>query len=221
VGAAPKGLTRTDIIKKTLRIAAAMLFAGGVFLGLNAGYFAIEARYRLKGVEPASEPATEQVTPDGVALEAGESELGPDELRIASVGIDVPVVYEETIDEKRFQEDLMLGVVHFPLTALPGETGNAYVFGHSSDFLWHHNPYAHAFTLLPHVKVGDVVEITDHAGKPFRYVVTETFIVAPGDTRVLDQGDGSESLLTLQTSYPFGTALSRFIVRARLMLESP
>jgi len=202
------------------RVVAAAVVAGGVFLVLNAGYVAIETRYALRGAEPTGHAASEPVPMSSTADIPAPQALGPDELRIASVGIRVPVVYAPVKDETQFQEALQRGVVHYPKTAEPGEPGNAYVFGHSSDFLWRHNPYAHAFTLLPHVAAGDVIELSDHAGRTFLYEVTETFIVSPTDTRVLDQGDGSASLITLQTSYPFGTALARFIVRGRLVIES-
>ena len=56
-----------------------------------------------------------------------------------------------------------------------------------------------------------VREITDDEGKVYRYTITETRVVSPQDTAVLDQGDKKEKKITLQTSYPVGTALKRFL----------
>ena len=142
--------------------------------------------------------------------------LGPDELRIRVIDVRAPIVYIGDTEEATFIDALHHGVVHYPETALPGEPGNVFIFGHSSDWIGVDDPYRNVFALLPHLAVGDEIEITDAAGEVFVYIVTKTFIVSPTDLRVLDQGDGNQSLLTLQTSYPFGTALARYIVRAEL-----
>jgi sortase A len=138
-------------------------------------------------------------------------------LWIPSLGIEAPVVEPASADERAYQEALRDGVVHFPGTAAPGEPGNVYLFGHSSDYVWAKGRFKTVFALLTSIEAGDLVTLSDAAGRPFRYRVTGTKVVAPDDLSVLDQGDGSRRLLTLQTSYPLGTALRRFIVLAELV----
>jgi len=199
------------------RLAVVGILGLAAFIALNAGYFIRELDFQIArlGASLTGSSVIELKTDPVVTVDAP---LGPNELRIASVGIRSPIIDVPIINEERFQDALMHGVVHYPQTARIGQPGNAFIFGHSSDFSWRASPYRHIFSLLPHVVAGDVIEVTDEQGTVYQYRVTETFIVSPTDTRVLDQGDGSQSLLTLQTSYPFGTALARYIVRAELVL---
>ncbi len=137
-------------------------------------------------------------------------------LAIPRLGIDAPIVESAARSEEAFQRALQNGVVHFPDTALPGQPGNAYFFGHSSDYLWSAGAYKTVFAKLPSVRIGDEIEVTDASGTPYLYIVTGTKIVTPKDLSVLSQGDGVKKILTLQTSYPVGTAFKRFIVIAEL-----
>ncbi|MDD5606165.1 MAG: sortase [Patescibacteria group bacterium] len=147
---------------------------------------------------------------------AGELEE-PNRIRVASLDIEAPLIYIDEVGEGPFQEALAQGVVHYPGTALPGQTGNAFYFGHSSDFAYKPGEYKTVFALLPQVAVGDVVEVSDARGRVYSYEIYNTMVVSPTQIEVLGQGDGNERLLTLQTSYPVGTAFKRFIVQAKLI----
>jgi sortase A len=146
--------------------------------------------------------------------------LGPtfpaDWLSVPSLGISVPVIYIEEKNESAYQAALEKGVVHYPGTALPGKAGNVYIFGHSSDFVWSAGSYKTIFARLPDIRVGSEILITNSQGDEFTYLVTGTKVVSPKDLSVLDQNNFERQLLTLQTSYPLGTALQRYIVVAEL-----
>jgi sortase (surface protein transpeptidase) len=58
--------------------------------------------------------------------------------------------------------------------------------------------------------------VADQNGFLYTYVVTDHFVANKDDVQLLDQGNYQKKLLTLQTSYPIGTALKRYIVRAEL-----
>ena len=141
----------------------------------------------------------------------------PDRLVIPSLGIEAPLVYPEETDEISLQIALTEGVVHYPGTALPGDFGNAFYFGHSSDFPTKPGNYKTVFALLPEIKIGDAINITDRVGRLFVYEVIDKQIANPNQTEFLSQGDRNEQLLTLQTSWPVGTALKRYIVRAKAL----
>lgn len=145
-----------------------------------------------------------------------EVKAEPNHLEIADLNISAPLIYAEGKLEQDFQAALQNGVVHYPGTAKPGQFGNAYYFGHSSDYPWSKGNYKTVFALLTKIKIGTRIVITDEAGHPLTYLVTGTQIVAPSDLSVLDQHENKQQLLTLQTSYPIGTALKRFIVTAKL-----
>src|SRR5438093_1507422 len=78
----------------------------------------------------------------------------PNLLEISSLGIKAPVVYVDQANETAFQAALKDGVVHYPGTALPGQPGNVYIFGHSSDYFWSNGHYKTIFASLPQIKKG-------------------------------------------------------------------
>ena len=116
--------------------------------------------------------------------------------------------------EGQIHDALTSGVVHFPGTAEPGEKGNAFLTGHSSNVFWEQSAYNTVFALLPKISVGDEILIT-YNQTDYRYLVTEKKEVSPKDVSVLKQGDSKN--LTLVTCTPVGTALRRLIVTASLV----
>ncbi|MFH1712348.1 MAG: class E sortase [Patescibacteria group bacterium] len=153
-------------------------------------------------------------------IEESKITLEPNELFIPSLDIRAPIVFIDEKNETVFQLATREGVVHYPDTALVGEVGNAYIFGHSSDLAWVKNPYRNIFALLPEIKTDACIFTTDDRGKIYSYQVEETYIVSPKDLRVLDQETNGEAILTVQTSYPLGTALARYIVKSKLSDEA-
>jgi sortase A len=142
--------------------------------------------------------------------------MGPNTLSIPSLGITAPIVYATSTHESELQNLLQDGVVHYAGTAEPGMAGNCYLFGHSSDYVWSKGNYKTIFATLPNIKLGSEIIVSNKFGKAYRYRVHETIIVDPNDLSVLAQDKGLINALTLQTSYPLGTALKRFIVIAQL-----
>lgn len=140
----------------------------------------------------------------------------PNTIYIESLGIKAPLIYTDETEERKFQEALALGVVHYPNTAEVGERGNAFFFGHSSDFPTKPGNYKTVFALLPHIQMGQEIVVTDAKGVVYRYEAVSTHVVKPTDTQWLQQGDRSEAIITLQTSYPVGTAINRFLVIGKL-----
>ena len=187
------------------RLAVSLGLALVVFLLLNNSYVWQNVRFYFQKPAPTQQgPASTQVQAEA------------DHLWIDSLGISVPLKYVDEVSENVFQEALRDGVVHYPGTALPGQVGNAYYFGHSSDYLWSKGRYKTVFALLPRIESGAEIKITDHAGQLFTYTVVETKVVAPDDLSVLNQGDGQNKSLSIQTSYPVGTALRRSVAVAEL-----
>jgi LPXTG-site transpeptidase (sortase) family protein len=140
--------------------------------------------------------------------------LAPNQIAISDLAIHAPILYPAKNSSGDYEAFLKLGVVHFPGTALPGAVGNCYIFGHSSDYIWVKGNYKTVFAPLTQIAIGDTISVSNAAGQTFNYTVTKTFITSPNDLSVLSQQTNTKKLLTLQTSYPLGTALERFIVQA-------
>jgi sortase A len=143
----------------------------------------------------------------------------PNWLWIQSLNISAPVIEPAGKTEDDFQVALRSGTVHYPGTAYPGQKGNVYIFGHSSDFAFTPGNFKTVFALLPRIEIGAQIKLTDEEGIIYYYKVTDKFVVDANRTDVLDQ-DTSKSILTLQTSYPIGTALRRYIVIAELQTSN-
>lgn len=113
-------------------------------------------------------------------------------------------------------EDLKKSLIHYGGTSLPGEFGNAVIFGHSvlPQFF---NPknYLTIFSTLPELEKGDEI-LVNFDGIQYRFQVYKMIEVDPEDLVVLEQRyDGS--YLTLVTCVPPGTYWKRLAVRARLV----
>jgi LPXTG-site transpeptidase (sortase) family protein len=187
--------------KKILLILALILIIG---LVINFSFFWQNVKYSFVKPQPV------------LTTEDQSKRIDPDTLIINSLGLKLPVVSSEEKTEEAYQRALQRGVVHFPDTAKAGAFGNVYIFGHSSDYTWARGDYKTAFALLPRIAIGAEIILSDNRGNPHIYKVVETKVVDPDDLSVLDQRQYKKRLLTLQTSYPIGTALRRFIVVAEL-----
>jgi len=141
----------------------------------------------------------------------------PNTLTIPALQITAPIVYITEATEPVFQKALQSGVVHYPGTAKPGEGGNCYIFGHSSDYIWSRGNFKTVLALLPQIEIGDEVVVSNTSGEQFTYTVTKSFVASPKDVQLLDQGDRTKKILTVQTSYPLGTALKRWIVVGEIL----
>ncbi len=115
-------------------------------------------------------------------------------------------------------EDLSKNLVQYPGTALPGQNGNAVIFGHSILPIFY-NPknYMAIFSTLPTLKNGDEIFIK-YDGVSFTYKVEEVFEIYPSDIQILEQNH-SDSFITLVTCTPPGDPRNpkRLIVKARVV----
>lgn len=134
--------------------------------------------------------------------------------------VDISVTKSFDFDhmENIFMQELEKGVVRYPGSATPGERGNTFIFGHSSNYPWMKGGYNDVFALLDNVEFGDQI-IVFYNQKKFVYTVREKKIVRPGDVKALER-DPEARELSLMTCWPIGTTLKRMLVFAELT-ESP
>jgi len=130
---------------------------------------------------------------------------------IEKIGVEVPIVWDVPNIPADTESNLKNGVIHLRSTAKPGEKGNIFITGHSSDYFWSTGKYKEAFVLLDKLVVGDKIYINFN-DVIYGYNVIDKNIVKPDDLSVLEQGD--DKILSLATCTPVGTALNRLIVVA-------
>lgn len=152
-------------------------------------------------------------------------EIYPSDMRIVipRINQNVPVVgvkNENLIARKwdnlegDIQQSLRNGVIHYPGTALPGDSGNVVLTGHSSYYAWDPGRFKDVFALLHSVKKADKIVIYFNQ-KKFVYEVFDIKVALPKDVDVLAQTSGEQ--LTLITCTPIGTNLKRLVVSAKLV----
>lgn len=171
---------------------------GWVFVAWEqAAFFQLYARTELQRLmNETKAPASGQFPRKPASLRLDESLVG----LLAIPRLSLSVIAVEGDDAHA----LRIAAGHLPDTPLPWQDGNAAFAGHRDTF----------FHALSELRVGDDIEITARQGQ-FRYRVTRTLIVNPGDLSILQPHDGTA--LTLITCYPFsyiGNAPQRFVVQA-------
>lgn len=160
------------------------------------------------GEDPDPEPGTSE---DLVELpsDVEEPEDSFDMSKLQPLGVlTIPrIKLEVVMVEGITPADLRFSVGHFPGTGLPGDKGNFALAGHrtfvSGQF----------FRRLDELVVGDRMEV-DYGGKTYVYRVTESLVVKPQDTWVLDPS--SEATITLVTCTPPRSTSHRLIIRGIL-----
>src|SRR3989344_2296122 len=126
---------------------------------------------------------------------------------IAPVFVDTDP-YEPT----KYLPILKKGVAHAQGTSYPGESGNTYLFAHSTDSFYNVGKYNAVFYLLGKLNKDDEIFVY-YKGEKIKYLVDSVKVVEPEDIKYLGTiSDGNT--LTLQTCYPPGTTLKRLIVVA-------
>lgn len=112
--------------------------------------------------------------------------------------------------------DLNNALIHYGGTALPGEVGNAAIFGHSvlPQFF---NPknYKTIFSTLPTIEVGNDIFL-NYDQVTYRYRVENLVVKGPEDISMLDQPIDN-AYITLVTCVPPGTYWQRLHVKAKLV----
>ncbi|MBU1039164.1 sortase [Patescibacteria group bacterium] len=195
---------------------------------------------RVYGTDPKNPDTDSDGYPDGLEIKNHYNPLGPgrlatfkiavqDEIKpvqqelasnmlfIPSLNIKVPINFPESANEKAYQQALLNGVALHPNTAKIGELGNPFIFGHSSDYSWSKGKYKTIFVKLSNIKDGTDIFASNSGGQVYNYRVVNQFIAESTDIHLLDQYGYSKKLLTLQTSYPVGTAKQRYIVIAEMV----
>lgn len=113
-------------------------------------------------------------------------------------------------------DDLGKSLIHYGGTGLPGEYGNAVIFGHSvlPQFFDPKN-YKTIFSTLPTLVIGDDIFIT-YDSVTYKYKVYDMIVRDPTDLGALEQ-QYDDSYITLITCVPPGTYWKRLNVKARLV----
>ena len=116
---------------------------------------------------------------------------------------------EGIIVEGTGDEEIKHNIGHFQGTSMPGEEGNFAIAGHSSTI------YNNVFNNIHKINIGDEMIVTALNGE-FIYKVSESFVVEPEDTTVLNSFVGRKEI-TIVTCTNGGK--DRLIIKGNLVEE--
>lgn len=139
-------------------------------------------------------------------------------LSIPILEVSAPIIWQVPNREDKVAEELEKGLIQIEGTSLPGETGNVFITGHSSNYPWAKGDYKNVFALLGKLVVGDVI-LAKYKNVNYIYKVSEIKVVEPTEISVLKQTQ--DSRLTLMTCTPVGTSLRRLIVTSTQLFPDP
>jgi len=126
---------------------------------------------------------------------------------------------EVETNSRSLSPDERLG--HYPGSALPGEVGNTFIYGHSVlPIFFDPKDYRTIFSTLDRLEEGDEI-IVEFGGKFLKYVVEKLIVLNPEDVKPLEPVAPAflrQSYLTLMTCVPPGIQTKRLLVQARLIL---
>lgn len=153
------------------------------------------------------------------ALAAAIATAVPAGIIAPAAGISAPIVFPEETGLAVLNDALMRGVVHYPGSAMPGEKGTVFLFGHSTGLAAVRNRNFEAFNRLPELAAGDVIRLA-YAGREHWYRVRSVELKLT-DAAAVDLAPASERLLVLTTCNVFGGKDDRFIVTAEFVGSYP
>jgi len=135
-------------------------------------------------------------------------------LTIDKLGIEKALV--ET-NAKDLNPDDALG--HYPGSALPGEVGNSFIFGHSVlPMFYSPKNYKAIFSTIDRLNAGDQILIS-YNNVDYKFFVEDHQLAKPVDVNPLAEYKPrylNESTITLMTCYPAGSKAMRYMVRGIL-----
>jgi len=134
-----------------------------------------------------------------------------DSIEISKLNITAPLVFIKNNELTTFDNGLDRGVVHFPDSVLPGESGQIIILGHSAPANWIAKNYENIFSEINELKKGDKVNIF-YNHKKYIYNIKEQIVLDKGqNVPVLE---GYDKQLALVTCWPPGKNIRRMAVLA-------
>jgi LPXTG-site transpeptidase (sortase) family protein len=137
-------------------------------------------------------------------------------LEIPKIAISVPIVFSVSSNKDLIMKDLNAGVVYYPGSVYPGETGQIIILGHSAPPGWPKIKHDWVFTNIDKLVAGDIIYI-DLNNKQYTYKVIKTTIIKKGAEVPQDDMAINNNVLTLISCWPPGKDYQRITVQAKLL----
>lgn len=151
-----------------------------------------------------------------VASATDDSDSRPVRIVIDAIDLDTSIETPASTAIDVLDEALLRGVVHYPASADLDDSGNVFLFGHSSGFRVVQNQAFKAFNDLKDLKENDLIRVQSSSREYVYRVVAVSLVSA--DEEYIDLSRTGRTL-TLATCNVFGAKEERYVVRAELVGE--
>jgi len=218
-----KSNTKTPLFKGVIFVISFLVISVFVFIIMNFTTlrqnltFWYNNEYKITPLNPEAEVLA-AINPITIRNESQLPEINNNSLSLPIIDVKAPISWEVANNPTDVANGLSKGLIQIKGTALPGEIGNVFITGHSSNYPWAKGNYNNVFAILNKVVIGDMVQLR-YQDISYLYKVREIKTVEATDTSVLNSK--KESVLTLMTCTPVGTSLRRLIVVADQTYPSP
>lgn len=209
---------------RTMLIWGLICFVGLMLFNFQSIYDRIKWTYYVEYLnqklpeKPRQEEPKAVKTDDSVNLPTvlpKFAEVDNNTLTISKISINAPITWD--VEPDLILDKLTQGVVHYKGTKHPGEGGNSFIVGHSSNYFWINSDYNSVFALLDKLENGDRIEVS-YKNKKYFYDVVDKRVV--GQDQVEYLSNTPKETLTLMTCWPVGTSLNRLIIQSELIYSS-
>jgi LPXTG-site transpeptidase (sortase) family protein len=139
----------------------------------------------------------------------------PDRIVIDKIGVDTVVGQPQSRSVSVLDQFLTKGAVYYPGSGTI-ETGNMFIFGHSTGIRVVQNQAYKTFNGLNKLLSGDIITV-EADGSTYEYVVTKVKLLNEDDALITF--DNTKRTLTLSTCNTFGAKQERWIVESEFLRE--
>lgn len=164
-------------------------------------------------------PADSQESTAALLPTRGARPSGGPQVIASGIALNAPVLFPRSTDLDTLNNALSVGVVHYPGSALPGERGNVFLFGHSTGLAVVHNQAYASFNRIQELDAGDIIRLR-FGSREYWYRVS-SISVKKADAALVDFSPTEKRLLTLSTCRIFGATDDRFVVEAEFVQSYP
>lgn len=138
-----------------------------------------------------------------------------DSLEIPKIKVSAPIITIENPNSNNFEKELNRGVVLFPNSVLPAETGQTIILGHSAPPNWPKINYDGVFSQISDLEKGDEI-ILYLNNKQYIYFVNGKIFLEKGEEIPNDE-NSSDSTLLLISCWPPGKNIQRIVIKSKLI----
>lgn len=140
------------------------------------------------------------------------------EVNIEKIRVTAPIVWVAENSDVAYEKGLESGIIHVPSTVSPGQIGNSYITGHSSDYFYKPGNYKTILSRESELNIGDeiIVKLTFASGKSQiqHWKAFEKDVVSP-ENPVLFREE-TRPVVTLASCWPLNTSWQRIYLKFSL-----